>query len=88
VTEIGDCPYLKLHAVAPGGPPEGQCKDEGLLHKILLSRAAEFGLGGHEVNTKLREGIGCGETGEDVTSRSWGKDGALLMKMIFDSESE
>jgi hypothetical protein len=26
--EIGDWPYLKLHAVAPGGPPEGQCKKE------------------------------------------------------------
>jgi hypothetical protein len=26
--EVGDWSYLKLHAVAPGGPPEGQCKNE------------------------------------------------------------
>ena len=26
--------YLKLHAVAPGGPPEGQCKYEDLSHDL------------------------------------------------------
>ena len=32
--DIGHWPHLKLHAVAPGGPPEGQCKKEekALLH--------------------------------------------------------